>query len=416
MRSFAGVRGESSGAVPTAIVIHFRSAYDSLPGIVGHITRCWSRQGVNVVDIDLGVEGWQQRLVESLATDDFRFALLGSGAGAAFQENGQSFWQHRRVPVFFLQYDHPAYRNFVHQNLPSNFVLGYMFRDHALFQHEHVRAENLVTSIHFGAPDLATGDGDGGVRVVFPKTGNDPATLEESWRRLPLLAPILFDLVDEVGLGCCAAFPPAIAKITAEHGFETQPFSLLSRFLLAQLDDHVRRRKSTMIAQALKPFPVDVYGRNWDHVAAGGTGRARFHGPAPYAVVEQAVAGATATLTMNPNIDLSAHDRFFLAVGAGKVPISDANRFTRENFPELAPYTFGFTPDAIAAALDRVFSEPQLARERALAARATARARFPTEQAAQHILECARLADYFEFDFKPPQDFFLTGKPIGASS
>jgi hypothetical protein len=117
---------------------------------------------------------------------------------------------------------------------------------------------------------------------------------------------------------------------------------------------------------------------------------------------------------MNPNVELSAHDRFFLSLGAGKLPVSDANQFTRENFPELVSYSFDFTPDSIAAALERVFAQPRAAREHALAARATARARFPTEKAAGHIVECARLANYFEFDFKSPQDFFINAEsPIG---
>jgi hypothetical protein len=401
--------------VPTAIVIHFRSAYGSVPGIPGHISRCWREQGIDVVDVDFAAAGWQQRLLECLETTDFRFAAVASGIGLALQENGRNFWRHRRVPVFCLHYNHPAYRHAVERDLPPNIVLGYMFRDHALFQHEYIRSENLVTSIHYGAPDIAeTARGDAEVRVIFSKTGNDPAELERIWRGLPLLAPILFDLVDEVGLGNCAAFPPAVATVCAEHGFEVQPFGTLSRFLIAQLDDYVRRRKSTMIAEALKPFPVDVFGRSWEHVAASGTGRARFHGPVSSAALEEAIAGATAMLNMNPNVELSAHDRFFLSLGAGKVPISDANQFTRDNFPELAPYSFDFTPDSIAAALEPVFAQPRAARERALAARATARTRFPSEQAARHIVECARLANYFEFDFNAPQDFFINGEsPIG---
>lgn len=403
--------------MPTAIVVHFRSAYGSVPGIPGYISRCWREQGIDVVDIDFSIAGWQQRLLECLATSDFRFAAVASGIGLALQENGQNFWRHRRVPVFCLHYNHPAYRHAVERDLPPNIVLGYMFRDHALFQHEHIRSENLVTSIHYGAPDIAgTAREDAEVRVVFSKTGNDPAELERIWRDLPLLAPILFDLVDEVGLGNCAAFPSAIAKICAAHGFEVQPFGTLCRFLIAQLDDYVRRRKSTMIAQAVKPFPVDVFGRSWEHVTASGTGRARFHGPVPSPVLDEAIAGATAMLNMNPNVELSAHDRFFVALGAGKAPISDANQFTRENFPELLPYSFEFTPDSIAAAIERVFAQPHAARECALAARATARARFSTEDAARHILECARLANYFEFDFKAPQDFFINAEsPIGAN-
>jgi hypothetical protein len=394
--------------MPSAILVHWRSGYESIRGLVSHLGRIWQRQGFAIVEVDMSVAGWEAALVNAVGPADFRFALLTSGIGIQLQEDGQNFWLNRRVPVFCLHLDHPCYRQAIHQGQPTNIVQGYMFRDHALFQREHIGSPNLVTSLHYGVPDLPQPDtAEDGVRIVYPKTGGDPAELERIWRGLPA-APILFDLVDELGddLPNCAAFPPAILKVAGAHGFEIGPFDKLFRFLLAQLDDYVRRRKSTMIAEALRAFPVDVYGRAWEHVAAT-PGRARFHGAVPYPQVERAIAGATATISMNPNIELSAHDRFFLALGAGGMPISDRNRFVREEFPDLLPYAFEFTPASIAAAIDRVVGNPRQAREVARSVKAVARSRFPTEKAAAHILDCARLVNFLEFDFAAPQPFFI---------
>jgi len=392
-----------------AVLVHWQSGYQSVRGLVQLFAAAWEQQGIAVRQVDLFEANWQAKLLEAVAPDDFRFALLTSGIGTYLPEDGESFWVRRKVPVFSLQLDHPAYRRVMHQGAPANVVQGYLFRDHALFQRDHIGSPNIVTSIHFGIPPLPEpGVEAGPPRIIFPKTGGDPKQLEGIWRGLPArLAALLFDLVDEVGLANCAAFVPAIAKVAGGHGFELRPFDKLGRFLLAQLDDYVRRCKSTMIATALKGFPVDIYGSDWEHVTGSGEGRARFHGAVPFPEVERAIAGAAATVTMNPNVDLSAHDRFFLALGAGKMPLSDRNSFSREHFPDLVPYGFDFNVESIAEAVERVLQNPQETRELAQAARLSGRMRLPLEEAARHILECAQLVNYLELDFKPPQDFLL---------
>lgn len=395
--------------MPRAVLVHWQSGYQSIRGLVQLFAAAWERQGVAVHQIDLSEANWQTKLVEAVTPDDFRFAFLTSGIGTYLQEDGENFWVRRKVPVFNLQLDHPAYRQAMHQGAPANVVQGYMFRDHAVFQRDHVGVPNIVTSIHFGVPELPEpGIEAGPPRIVFPKTGGDPKQLENVWRALPTrLAALIFDLVDEAGLANCASFVPALAKVAGAHGFELRPYDKLARFLLAQLDDYIRRSKSTMIATALKSLPVDIYGRDWEHVTASGEGRARFHGAVPYPEVERAIAGATATVTMNPNIDLSAHDRFFLALGAGKMPLSDRNAFSRAHFPDLVPYGFDFSPESIAEAIERVLHAPQQARDVAQAAKLSGRLRLPLEAAARHIFECAQLVNYLEIDFSPPQGFLF---------
>jgi hypothetical protein len=311
-----------------------------------------------------------------------------------------------RFPVFCLHCDHPAYFGARHRDLPRNVVLGYMFRDHALYQRDHVKAANLVTSVHFGIPDLPIADPDmsSGPRIVFAKTGNDPRELEARWRALPMLEPLIRDVLDEVGLGSCQLYPDAVQRVAAAHGLELQPFDRLTRFLIVQIDDYVRRLKSTAIANAIKRFPVDVYGIHWEHIDRDGA-RARFHGSVDYGVLSAAIAGATAAVTMNPNVELTAHDRFFTALGAGVMPLSDANGFIRENFPGLAPYTFGFDGGSLEAALERVFARPADAVDLARGTKREMMPRLSTEQAAKHIRDCAGIADYLDFSFAPPQPF-----------
>jgi hypothetical protein len=108
---------------------------------------------------------------------------------------------------------------------------------------------------------------------------------------------------------------------------------------------------------------------------------------------------------MKPNIELTAHDRFFTALGAGVMPLSDTNSFIREHFPALAPYTFSFDDGSIEAILEQVFARPADALALAHGTKQEMMPRFSTAQAAKHIRDCAAIADYLDFSFAAPQPF-----------
>ncbi|HQU05502.1 MAG TPA: glycosyltransferase, partial [Acidocella sp.] len=258
------------------------------------------------------------------------------------------------------------------------------------------------------APALAAQDKP---KIIFAKTGNAPAALEQMWRGAPMLEAILHDALDELdfarkGVANVAQFHPLLNKVAAAHKIELQPFSHLSRFLIVQLDDYIRRLKSTAIAKAILPFEVDVFGTAWEHIDKTGA-RATFHGPVDYARLEAEFPNATASITMNPNIELSAHDRFFTALGAGSMPISDRNQYCETTFPELLPYMFDFTKGSIEAAVEHVVNKPADALELARATRTRTRDAHGVEQAADAILQTVQAARFLGAGPRAEQNFFV---------
>lgn len=369
----------------------WNSAYQSVRGLVQHFAAPWRAAGLELVELDLSAEGWVAQLQELVNTRRVAFVFCTSGVGAAIEIGGENLWTKLKLPVFSLLLDHPAYFAKHHQTQPQGTVLGYMFQDHAQFQAQAVRAQNAVMSLHYGIPDLPVAPpSEGRPKVIFAKTGNCPDQLAQSWREAPKAERILHDALDALGLtrngnAHVGAFPEVLAQVCAARNLFLPAFSQLQRFLIVQLDDYIRRVKSTAMVQAMLRFDVDIYGRGWDHIETGGA-RARFLGAVDYVEVERQLTGATASLTMNPNIDHSAHDRFFTALGAGIMPVSDQNAYTARNFPELAPYMFDFRPGSLEAVLERLFAAPQAARELALATRTRARAAHGIEAAAMDIL------------------------------
>ncbi len=394
----------------------WKSAYQSVRGLVAHFAPAWRQAGLKLVELDISEPGWEAPLSTIIRENRIAFVLCTSGIGAKIMAEGQNLWAKLKLPVFNLLLDHPAYLAANHGGLPGPAVLAYMFRDHALYQASDVRAGNMVTSIDYGVPDLNMAPiGDvlksGRPRIVFAKTGNSPAALAESWRAAPRLERLLHDVLDALalernGFANVAAFPPLIAQVAAAHRFELQPFDLLSRFLIAQIDDYIRRLKSTAIVKALLPFDVDVFGAAWEHIDSSGA-KAKFHGPVEYAALEAGFSSATASLTMNPNIDLSAHDRFFTAIGAGIMPVSDRNSYIAERFPEALPYSFDFSPGSIEAALEKVFCAPETVMETARAMRERTRETDGVEHTANAILEVMQSARFLHLTPKPAQAFFV---------
>lgn len=385
-------------------------------GLVAHLAPAWRQAGLELLELDISAAGWEGRLKDVLNARKIAFVLATSGIGANIRIDGQNIWAKLNLPVCSLLLDHPAYLAANHTTQPGATVQCYMFRDHALYQASDVRSGNIVTSIDYGVPDLDVrpiGEvlKSGRPRVVFAKTGNDPAALAASWRAAPKLEKLLHDVLDALALerktyANVGEFPPLIARVAAAHRFELQPFDQLSRFLIAQIDDYTRRLKSTAIAKALLPFDVDVFGAAWEHIDTSGA-KAKFHGPVDYAAVEAGLSLATGSLTMNPNIDLSAHDRFFTAIGAGIMPLSDRNSYIVERFPEALPYSFDFSPGSIEAALEKLFIAPETALETARTMRERTRATDGVEQAATAILEVMQSARFLHFQPKSAQNFFV---------
>jgi hypothetical protein len=381
-----------------------------------HFAESWRRAGLELVELDISAPGWDAQLKQILGERKIRFVLCASGIGANIRTDGEHIWSRLKLPVFSLLLDHPVYLAANHTGQASTTVLGYMFRDHALYSASEIRPGNIVTSIDFGVPDLPVRPMRellevGRPRIVFAKTGNSPAALAASWRQAPKLERLLQDVLaalalERNGFAYAGAFHPLIREVASAHRIELQPFSLLSRFLIAQIDDYIRRLKSTAIAKAILPFEVDVFGSAWEHVDTTGA-KAKFHGPVDYAQLEASFPVATASLTMNPNIDLSAHDRFFTAIGAGIMPLSDRNSYIAETFPEALPYSFDFTPGSIAAALEKTMRDPATALETARAMRERTRAVEGVEKAATAILDMMQAAIYLQTTPKPVQNFFV---------
>jgi hypothetical protein len=241
---------------------------------------------------------------------------------------------------------------------------GYVFPDHARYAVAHMHANGAAYAVHIGIPDrrrfadaprpLSRRNG----RFLFAKSGGDPAAIESRWRSfVDPVGRILFAAAEELRGAQTAAFLPTVARIAERHGLHLDGANALLLQMLRELDACARVRNANTVLRAALAFPVDVYGDGWAHLGSGPS-HARLFGPVPFGKLETGLPEYLGSVSLNPLIDESVHDRVLFALAANVAPVSDSNRFSRAHMPELERYAFALTTDGVAAALQAVLDAP----------------------------------------------------------
>ena len=256
----------------------------------------------------------------------------------------------------------------------------------------HLHANGAAFGTHIGIPDpgffgAQPAEKRNG-RIVFAKSDWNPAKLERSWRETlpPKLFSILFDAIAAARGKNCSAFPEIICSVAAEHLVYLTPGSDVFNAMLTRLDNYTRAARTREVGAVLSKYPVDFIGGGWDDFKAEAH-HARFLGAVQFDALRESLGTYLGAASLNPNVDLSVHDRVFFALGASTVPIFDANSFSRQNFPRLSRFSFGQDVDSIAAAVEAVLNDPAAAQAATAATLAETYPRLSMQRSVQDICE-----------------------------
>jgi hypothetical protein len=126
---------------------------------------------------------------------------------------------------------------------------------------------------------------------------------------------------------------------------------------VAQLDDYLRRIKSTMLGRVLADFPVDIQGYNWEHVDLS-RARARYRPGGDYLESGSQIRNALGVIDMSPNTRLAPHDRPLRAMGLHTLFITNRQTWFDDRFSNAAEFSFDFTEDGIRAKVADVLAHP----------------------------------------------------------
>lgn len=227
-------------------------------------------------------------------------------------------------------------------------------------------------------------------RIIFPKNGNSVAQLQDYWHSsLPASVAGALDAMAEetrqwVRLNGRPQFDDLVIKHFAGLGVDIGANRRLVCFLVAQLDDYLRRFKSRMVAEALLDLPVIIRGRFWDHVDFNG--RRAIHDPeSDAASTRELIDQAPAVIDMSPNTQDIPHDRVRRAIGRHTAFLT--NRMTCFEGSGMDPrrFTYEFSPEAIADLVERYVLRPADAVELGLEQSRVFRSQYPDERYAEAL-------------------------------
>jgi hypothetical protein len=330
--------------------------------------------GHEFVFVDFAQPGAQELLNQAIREQSIEFAYSAAGGGADIRgtaADGTEFnlWQGMRVPFISLKGDSPAYF-FDRHVMPTPWhACLYYFPEHLELRRRLPLTPalyGLVPPMPFGMVEKQEIDfrkKENG-KLLFLKNGNDPEKLVRMWREAMPAATfiMLADLAGELVNGINAESSYDIdARVTAyfmDKGWDIGEFVNLRLFFVAQLDDYLRRIKSTMVADVLADFPVEIHGFNWEHFDFSHR-RATFVPGGDYTESKQRIIDSLGIVDMSPNTQRAPHDRAMRAFGLWTLCMTNEQRFFKEQFTNSEMFSYRFEKDHLAGKIADVLAYPK---------------------------------------------------------
>lgn len=299
----------------------------------------------------------------------FAASYFGSGQNISITKANQpaNLWESSGIPFVRFYGDTPAY-------FPDRHVANYKNSINAYWDRAHIKFyrcwfDNQALSVLLpGAPIEKTSIDNIDIesklsgKIIFPKNGNSPTALRSYWRStLPsTISNALNSISDEITSNQFINFEPCfddrLIRHFADIGVELATLPSVLCFLVAQLDDYLRRVKSTMIAESILDFPVIIRGCNWEHINFSNT-RASYENCSDYSTTQYLLDKAPALIDMSPNTMHMKHDRIMRAVGRGTAFLTNKQDFLDSVFQDSKRFTFEFNKNSISSLVDKYVSD-----------------------------------------------------------
>ncbi len=310
---------------------------------------------------------------------------------------GRNLWDVKSIPFVSVLADAPFIMPANHYVSAANVVNGYVYPEWLELQEQCFRSPQISALLPMGViPNehrAATPWSARPTRMLFVKTGQDPAALRARWQAWPArLRTVLEDCADTLATRDPGPVHPLVQDCLKAHSLVLDRCQPVLFGLLHELDTYIRALRATAVARALLPLPADIVGAGWDHVRVEG-GRARFHPPMPATDLDARYAQSQILVNVTPNFAGGAHERVLRGFAARCCIASDNNAFAHERLQPLPTY-HGFDwhapdlPDRLAAIFHMAWCE-----EAELdAAETFVAANYDPERFLQRMIELALLA------------------------
>lgn len=267
-----------------------------------------------------------------------------------------NLWEYFGIPFVRLYGDIPAYFPDKHVKSFKNVINVYYDESHAEFYRRWFKEPALSLSVKqpvWNTIPLESVDFKRKLhgKIIFPKNGNSPVALRQYWRTaLPSsiearLLAVGEELSSANRLDTEPRIDEAFVKSFSDSGIDITAQPAILCFLVAQIDDYLRRIKSTMITEALLDLPVLIRGASWEHISFEGR-KATYDPSWDVARTLPLIDAAPAIVDMSPNITHAPHERVLRAAGRGTAFLTNRNEALENLMPDKK-FCFSFRKESI---------------------------------------------------------------------
>jgi hypothetical protein len=404
------------------LMLSGEGANDAIAGLMQEYGNALTSAELSVVHVTFE-EAELNYAVDLMKRGKVRFAVTWLGIGqnllVTTDQSGvtANLFEHLKVPLVKLHGDLPAYFIDFHRDTPRNSASLYQAQEFIEFRARWLPgACTLASTIPpIAMSPIARDTVPFGKRrsgsLFFLKNGNSPAALEEMWRqRLPRgTAKLARDMAREIRSEVKTS-RLLLGEWVSEYLRSRQEIGFISPelvwFFSAQMDDYLRRLKSTMIADALLDFPVYVQGSFWDHVDFAGRKAKLLPGTDVFAS-QKIVLEALGVIDMSANVDTWPHDRVQRGAGAYALTLTNRQSWLTDRFHDFVDMTFEFEPESISSRISDVLTHRDRYLELAIAFGEEFRRVYPRERFAERICEVADHVDLVNSRRPQLQNFYV---------
>ncbi|MEP6707882.1 MAG: hypothetical protein ABJC05_10195 [Pyrinomonadaceae bacterium] len=380
-----------------------RGANDAIQGLMEDYGEALQQAGHAIVQVDMQGEASELRYaVELMRNNEVRFAMtwLGIGQELGIKDEGTgqtaSAFEIFNVPLVKLQGDLPAYFPKRHQDIPRNCVNLYQASEFIEFRRRYVGNATALASLIPPIPMVpierrsfdVTRRREG--KLVFLKNGNSPVELRSLWQsRLPAatarLIVAMADAITPLGLkGGTLHIGDFVVDFLKSNDVGGEPPREMVCFFSAQMDDYLRRVKSTMIAEAILDFPVIVQGNFWRHLDFSGK-RAQLLEGKDVRASHQDLGEQLGVIDMSANVDGWPHDRVQRGAGSFSLVLTNRQGWLCDNFTDFTDLIYEFDTDSIRHRIAEAIAKPDRYLDMAVAFGERFRVIYPRENFAQRV-------------------------------
>ena len=348
---------------------------DSLGTITRLYLQPFAQMGFEVIEINISEPDPIPKLQAALDTKDiyFAFSLAAIGRDILLTDaygNSQTIWHNRNIPFITIHGDSPAYYFDRHVNESANCATLYLYREHYHYRKQLPKLIGLFglcpvfpfDPVPFESVDFKAKENG---KLYFMKNGGDPEQLKALWKAKlpPAVADILLEMADglagnlETDLG--GDLDALLLAFFQSKGMDITHLTHLRLICNAQLDDYMRRVKSTMIAEVLRDFPVEIHGMGWDHLDVSGK-PCKLVTRVDYLASHQMMRNGLGVIDMSPNTQSGFHDRLSRSFSAYTLCVTNEQQSITEMMGGVVPKScYQFNRESIADTVADVLAHPK---------------------------------------------------------